>query len=55
MVRPILDDLVIMKELVEAEKVKPVIDRLYPLGEITDAFHYVGEGHAQAKVVIIVA
>lgn len=44
-----------MKALIEAGKVVPVIDRGYQLSEIADAFHYVGEGHAQGKVVITVA
>lgn len=55
MVRPNQDDLVIMKKLVKAGKVKPVIDRRYPLSEIAEAFQYIGEGHAQGKVIINVA
>jgi NADPH:quinone reductase-like Zn-dependent oxidoreductase len=34
--------------------VKPVVDRRYALSEIADAFRYMGEGHAQGKVVITV-
>jgi NADPH:quinone reductase-like Zn-dependent oxidoreductase len=45
-------DLAILKELLEAGKVKPVIDRRFPLGETTDAFRYLGEGHARGKVVV---
>jgi NADPH:quinone reductase-like Zn-dependent oxidoreductase len=45
-------DLVFMKELIEAGKVKPVIDRCFPLGETAAAFRYYGEGHARGKVVI---
>ena len=48
-------DLVFMKELIEAGKVKPVIDRCFPLSETADAFRYYTEGHARGKVVIIVA
>jgi NADPH:quinone reductase-like Zn-dependent oxidoreductase len=55
MVKPNQDDLVFKKELIESGMVKPVIDRSYPLSEITDAFHFVGEGRAQGKVVINVA
>lgn len=54
-VRPNQDDLVAMKELLEAEKVAPVIDRRYPLSEIAEAFQFIGAGHAQGKVVINVA
>jgi NADPH:quinone reductase-like Zn-dependent oxidoreductase len=47
-------DLEVLRELLEAGKVKPVVDRRYPLSEIADAFRYLGEGHAQGKVVISV-
>ena len=47
-------DLVFMKELLEAGKVVPVIDRRYPLSEVAEAVRYYGEGHAQGKVVITV-
>ena len=41
-----------LKELFEAGKVKPVIDRRYTLSEVPEAFRYFGEGHAKGKVVI---
>jgi len=44
--------LAFMKELFEAGKVVPVIDRRYPLSEVAEALRYFGEGHAQGKVVI---
>lgn len=47
-------DLIIMKELLEAGQVKPVIDRCYKLDEVPEAFKYFEEGHAQGKVVISV-
>jgi NADPH:quinone reductase-like Zn-dependent oxidoreductase len=47
-------DLAFLKELVEAGKVVPVIDRCYPLSEAAEALRYLGEGHAQGKVVITV-
>lgn len=54
LVKPNKDDLVFMKDLIEAGKVVPIIDRSYPLSRITDAFRYLEEGHAQGKVVITV-
>ncbi len=41
-----------MKDLLEAGKVVPVIDRRYPLGETAEALRYLEEGHARGKVVI---
>ncbi|USK68476.1 NAD(P)-dependent alcohol dehydrogenase [Peribacillus asahii] len=52
--RPNQKDLIFMKELLEAGKVKPVIDRGYKLSEVPEAFKYFEEGHAQGKVVITV-
>jgi NADPH:quinone reductase-like Zn-dependent oxidoreductase len=52
--KPNQKDLVLMTELLQTGKVKPVIDRRYPLGELADAVRYLEEGHAQGKVVIIV-
>jgi NADPH:quinone reductase-like Zn-dependent oxidoreductase len=47
-------DLAVLKELVEAEKVAPVIDRQYELSEVPEALRYLGEGHTQGKLVIAV-
>jgi NADPH:quinone reductase-like Zn-dependent oxidoreductase len=47
-------DLDFMKELLEAGKVVPVIDRRYSLSEVPEALRYLGEGHAKGKVVITV-
>jgi NADPH:quinone reductase-like Zn-dependent oxidoreductase len=47
-------DLVFLKELLEAGKVVPLIDRRYPLSETAEALRYLGEGHARGKVVITV-
>jgi len=47
-------DLVILKELIEAGKVVPVIDKRYPLTEAAEALRYLGAGHARGKVIITV-
>ena len=47
-------DMEVLRELLEAGQVKPVIDRRYELSEIADAYRYLGEGHAQGKVVVSV-
>jgi NADPH:quinone reductase-like Zn-dependent oxidoreductase len=48
------EDLTVMKELLEAGKVRPVIDRTCQLSEAVEALAYLGEGHARGKVVITV-
>ena len=48
------EDLAVLKDLVEAGKVAPVIDRRYTLSEVPDALRHQGEGHAQGKVVLTV-
>ena len=53
--KPNKQDLAFMKELLETGKVKPVIDRRYPLAEVPEALRYLEEGHAQGKVVITIA
>jgi NADPH:quinone reductase-like Zn-dependent oxidoreductase len=45
-------DLEILSGLIEAGKVRPNIDRTYPLSEVPDAIRYLEEGHARGKVVI---
>jgi NADPH:quinone reductase-like Zn-dependent oxidoreductase len=47
-------DMQVLRELLETGKVTPVIDRRYPLSEVADAFRYLGEGHAQGKIVITI-
>ncbi|MBN1121150.1 MAG: NAD(P)-dependent alcohol dehydrogenase [Anaerolineae bacterium] len=46
------EDMVFLKELLESEKIVPVIDGCYPLSEAVKAFRYFEEVHAQGKVVI---
>jgi NADPH:quinone reductase-like Zn-dependent oxidoreductase len=45
-------DVDVLRELLESGKVKPVVERRYGLGEVADALRYLGEGHAQGKIVI---
>ena len=54
LVKPNKDDLIFMKELIEAGKVVPSIARRFPLSGFAEAFRYLEEGHAQGKVVITV-
>ena len=48
------ENLLVLRELIEAGKVTPVIDRTYPLSETPQAIAYVGQGHARGKVVVTV-
>jgi NADPH:quinone reductase-like Zn-dependent oxidoreductase len=47
-------DLIALMQLIEAGKVRPVVDRTYPLSEAPEAIRYVETGHARAKVVVTV-
>ncbi len=51
-VKPNKEDLHLLKELIEAGNVMPVIDRTCSLGEVPDAIRYLEEEHPQGKVVI---
>jgi NADPH:quinone reductase-like Zn-dependent oxidoreductase len=54
LVRRNREDLIALKELVDAGTLAPVIDRRYRLSELPMALHHQGEGHAQGKIVIAV-
>jgi len=48
-------DLLSLKDLLEAGKIVPAIDRRYPLARVADALNYLCAGHAGGKVVIDVS
>jgi NADPH:quinone reductase-like Zn-dependent oxidoreductase len=52
--KPNQKDLAYIKELFEAGKIAPVLDRCYPLSQVAEAIRYLEEGHAKGKVVITV-
>ena len=50
--KPNRADLAVLRDLLEAGHVRPVVDRVYPLAEIADALETMGEGHVQGKLVV---
>lgn len=48
------EHLTAMRDLIEAGKVRPVVERTYPLSEAREALAYLGEGHARGKIAITV-
>jgi NADPH:quinone reductase-like Zn-dependent oxidoreductase len=53
--KPNRENLAFLRELIEAGKLRPVVDRVYPLAEVADALETMGEGHVQGKLVVRVA
>ena len=52
--KPNAGDLVVLRELIETGRVKPVIERRYPFARIGEGMRAIGEGHARAKLVVTV-
>ena len=48
------EDVAILRELIEAGKIKPVIDRRYELAQVPDALRYLESGEARGKIVITI-
>jgi NADPH:quinone reductase-like Zn-dependent oxidoreductase len=49
------EDLIVLKDLVESGKLRPVVDRTYPLAGTAEALRHIEGGHARGKVVVIVS
>jgi NADPH:quinone reductase-like Zn-dependent oxidoreductase len=49
------EDLGVLRELIEAGKLTPVVEKRYELSQVADAIAYIGEGHARGKIVITVS
>jgi NADPH:quinone reductase-like Zn-dependent oxidoreductase len=48
------EDLELLRELIEAGKITPAVDRTYPLGEVPEAIRYLRDGQARGKVAITI-
>jgi NADPH:quinone reductase-like Zn-dependent oxidoreductase len=48
------EDLLTLKEMIEAGKIRPVVEKTYPLDQVPEAMTYLGTGHVQGKLVITI-
>jgi NADPH:quinone reductase-like Zn-dependent oxidoreductase len=48
------DDLAVLSDLLQTGKVRPVIDRTYPLSQAAEAIRYLETGHARGKVIVTI-
>ncbi len=55
MSKPNQDDMLLLKDLLDSGRMRPIIDRTFKLSEAAEAFRYVGEGHVQGKVVLAIS
>ncbi len=46
------EDLSILRDMIEAGKIKPVVEKVYPLAQVVEAMSHLGTGHAQGKIVL---
>ena len=46
------EDLATLRDMIEAGKVKPVVEKIYPLAQAAEAMSHLGTGHAQGKIVL---
>jgi NADPH:quinone reductase-like Zn-dependent oxidoreductase len=46
------EDLAILRDLSESGKMKPVVEKVYPLEQVADAMRHLGIGHARGKIVL---
>ncbi|MPZ14063.1 MAG: zinc-binding dehydrogenase [Chloroflexi bacterium] len=53
--KPVHQDLIAIRDLITAGKVKPIVDRRYTLSEVADALRYVEQRHARGKVVLVLS
>jgi NADPH:quinone reductase-like Zn-dependent oxidoreductase len=44
--------MLVLKDLLETGKVKPFVERTYPMTQVAEAMRYLGTGHAQGKIVV---
>ncbi len=46
------EDLAILRDMIEAGKIRPIVEKVYPLAQVAEAMRHLGTGHAQGKIVL---